>query len=124
MGVEIIALAKDGFEVTASLRHASRWQIEPNQTDLVIEFSSPKGLKRALKWCVEHKKPLVSGTTGISASDYKAIKDAARKIPILHSANMSLGIAVMTAMLEKFRALDGWDFQIDEVHHSQKKDRP
>jgi 4-hydroxy-tetrahydrodipicolinate reductase len=125
MGSEIVALAaKSGFEVTASLERGKKWKADAKAVDVVVEFSSPEGLQDAIKWCVEHKKPLVSGTTGITDADRKAVKDAAKKIPILQSANMSLGIAVMSAMLEQFGALEDWDFQIDEVHHSQKKDRP
>ncbi|MBX3020519.1 MAG: 4-hydroxy-tetrahydrodipicolinate reductase [Bdellovibrionales bacterium] len=125
MGSEIMALAGDaGFEVTAKLDKAKSWGVKAREVDIVVDFSLPAGFDQALNWCVENRKPFVSGTTGLSDKQRKQLKQAAKHIPILYSANMSVGIAVLSAMLEQFRALEDWDFHIDEVHHNQKKDRP
>lgn len=125
MGQEIVALAPEqGFHVTAGLDKAKTWSVKPADVDLVIDFSLPAGFQQAVPWCVKNKKPLVSGTTGLSEKDQKLLKDASKSIPVLYSANMSLGIAALSAALEAFRMLEDWDFQVDEVHHNQKKDRP
>ena len=94
--------------------------------DMVVDFSTPPGLRAALKWCVENHRPLVSGTTGLSPQDSSKLTQAGNKIAVLHSANMSLGIAALTSMLNALGApgFEEWDFQIDEIHHKQKKDRP
>lgn len=92
--------------------------------DVVIEFSSPQGLRATLKWCVKHKIPLVSGTTGLTSLDRSKLKAAAKKIPLLYSANMSLGIAVVSAMLQQFARVPDWKFQMEEIHHIKKKDKP
>jgi 4-hydroxy-tetrahydrodipicolinate reductase len=124
MGQEILALITEdkGFQIVTKV--SSKEDKFKGPVDVVVDFSTPKGLDRALSWCVENGSSLVSGTTGLSAADQRKIKKAARSIPILYSGNMSLGIAVMTGMLEKFRAIEDWDFQIEEAHHSQKKDKP
>lgn len=125
MGKQIQLLAEaSGFQIVAEFNQDEKWRTQPEIVDVVVEFSSAKGLKHALKWCLLHKKPLVSGTTGLKGSELAELRAAAKKIPILHSANMSLGVAVMAKMLEQFQALGDWDFQVDEVHHNQKKDRP
>lgn len=124
MGAEILALAGQDsvFKPVAIPRN---WSIKPEEIDVVIEFSSPEGLSSTLKWCVKNRKALVSGTTGIGGTaSERQLKSAALKIPVLYSANMSLGIAVLSSMLERFQVLKDWDFQINEVHHNQKKDRP
>lgn len=121
--LELVEAAKD-LEIAARIETAKDWTVNPKDVDLVVDFSSPKGLRIALAWCLRHRKPLVSGTTGLGPRQRQELKAAAKKIAVLHSANMSLGIAVLSSMLESFRALRSWDFQIDEVHHKRKKDAP
>lgn len=126
MGAEVIELASaaPGFQVVAELDIGSRWMVKPSEIDVVIDFSQPKGTRDALKWCARNGRPLVSGTTGLGRGDVLLLRRTASRIPILYSGNMSLGVAVMSAMIGKFSAVRDWDFQISEVHHSQKKDRP
>lgn len=124
MGQEILSLARDdkSFSVVAEVSDKG-WKVK-SPVDVVIDFSTPKGLRAAIDWCLENKTSLVSGTTGLTPADRKQLEKAAKSIPVLYSGNMSLGIAVMSAMMEKFRAVEDWDFQIEEAHHNQKKDKP
>ncbi len=126
MGIEIQKLAAAaGLELVGEVNALSDWKKAGGQrTDVVIDFSSPTGLVAAAEWCVKNSKPLVSGSTGLSAKEWKSVQSAAAKIPLLYSANMSLGVAVAVAMVESFKAIADWDFQIEEAHHSQKKDKP
>ena len=121
MGHEVQALARPA----AKLESSSDWKaLKPASVDIVIDFSTPEGLREALDWCVKNQKPLVSGTTGITDKDRAALKKAAQKIPVLYSGNMSLGIAALMKLLETLGSLKDWDFQVEEAHHAQKKDRP
>ena len=53
------------------------------------------------------------------------MKKAAATIPVLWSANFSLGIAVLARLSrEAARALAAWDCEIAEAHHRNKKDAP
>ncbi|MBC7371076.1 MAG: 4-hydroxy-tetrahydrodipicolinate reductase [Bdellovibrionaceae bacterium] len=97
---------------------------EASDVDLWIDFSGPELLTKLLAVAVRSKTPVVSGTTGISAVQVKALKKAAQKIPVLWASNMSLGVAVVTEALEVFSRIRQFDFQIEEFHHSKKKDRP
>jgi 4-hydroxy-tetrahydrodipicolinate reductase len=92
--------------------------------DVVIDFSSKENFKKVVQFCAENKLPLVSGTTGVDAKDLKTLKIAGKKIPVLWSPNMSLGVAVLTSALSALAAISDFDFQIEEFHHNKKKDNP
>ena len=125
MGVEIQSLAREcGCEVVANVGRSGWGKVKPATCDVVVDFSTPEGLIEAIQWSVKNKKPLVSGSTGLAKKELGALTDAGKKIPLLYSGNMSMGIAVLSAMLKSLSAIDDWDFQIEEVHHNKKKDKP
>ena len=76
--------------------------------------------------CVDNKKPLIIGTTGISEDHLDTIKKASKKIPILLAANMSIGInnlkESITIFLNKLE--EKMHCIIEETHHVQKIDKP
>lgn len=94
--------------------------------DVLIDFSHPDGLPHLLVYAQSAHMPLVLCTTGYNDSEQKTIADAARQIPILRSANMSLGISVLQQLATMAaQALgDGFDVEIVEKHHRQKADSP
>lgn len=80
-----------------------------------------------LSYSVKRKLPLVLCTTGLSEDQEAAVEAAARKIAILKSANMSLGINLLLDLLgkaAKVLAPAGFDMEIVEKHHNQKVDAP
>jgi 4-hydroxy-tetrahydrodipicolinate reductase len=92
---------------------------------VLIDFSSAEGFDRALALCVERGMALVSGTTGLSAAQWAALDVAAARIAVLHAANFSLGISLLTRLLrEAAVALPDWDIEIIEAHHARKEDAP
>ncbi len=93
--------------------------------DVAIDFSQPEGFDAILGLCVSRGKPLVSGTTGLAASQLKALDDAATRIATLWASNFSLGVAVLHDLVERAaRVLPGWDCDIIETHHTRKVDAP
>ncbi|NUR23064.1 4-hydroxy-tetrahydrodipicolinate reductase [Frateuria sp.] len=93
--------------------------------DVVIDFSGPGGLTSALAHCQAHGIALVSGTTGIDAALKACISDAAKRIPLMHASNFSLGVAVLARLLRQAAAaLPDWDLEIIEAHHGRKLDAP
>jgi 4-hydroxy-tetrahydrodipicolinate reductase len=112
------------FELAACVNGSGQWRDAP-ELDVVIDFSTPAGFDAALGHCRKHRIPFVSGTTGLDAAQGTAIDEAAREIPVLHAANFSLGIAVLTRALRgAAAALPGWDLDILEAHHARKVDAP
>lgn len=93
--------------------------------DVAIDFSLPEGFDAILALCVERGAALVSGTTGLSDAQRIALQTASQRIPVLWAANFSLGVAVLSELVERAAtALPGWDCDILEAHHAQKKDAP
>jgi 4-hydroxy-tetrahydrodipicolinate reductase len=111
-------------ELSTSIRYSHDWQLACN-ADVVVDFSGPEGLVSALTHCLEHGIALVTGTTGIDASLQKQVAQASARIAVLHAANFSLGVAVLTRLLrDAAAALPDWDLEIIESHHSRKEDAP
>ena len=93
--------------------------------DVAVDFSLPDGFGRILQACVERGAALVTGTTGLSTEQAAALDEAARRIPVLATANFSLGVAVLSELVERAAAsLADWDCDILESHHVHKKDAP
>ncbi|KAF1711673.1 4-hydroxy-tetrahydrodipicolinate reductase [Pseudoxanthomonas sacheonensis] len=93
--------------------------------DVAIDFSLPEGFDPVLDLCVVRGAALVSGTTGLSDAQRAALDEAAKSIPLVWASNFSLGVAVLTELVERAAAaLPGWDCDVVEAHHSQKKDAP
>ena len=94
--------------------------------DVLIDFSHPSCLLPMLEYCRAHHLPAVIATTGLSPEQVTAIHAAATAIPVFFSANMSIGIAMLTALAKKAAAVLGSDFDIEivEKHHNQKLDAP
>ncbi len=137
MGLEIIKLLQNHphfeayFAITREKNlkgyqhHSSQWSHSNcKNVDIWVDFSSPRLLEGLLNFATKHGQPVVSGVTGLKASDHKKISQAAKHIPVLWSSNMSLGVAVLKEALRSFALLQDFDFQIEEAHHRHKKDRP
>ena len=69
--------------------------------DVIIDFSNPSSLNDLLAYATSHKTPLVIATTGFSNEELNKIKESSKIIPILRSANMSLGINLMLDLIKK-----------------------
>jgi 4-hydroxy-tetrahydrodipicolinate reductase len=63
--------------------------------------------------------------TGYTDVEIQRIQEAARHIPVLRSANMSLGVNVLQELVAMAaRTLEGYDIEIVEKHHRMKVDSP
>ena len=112
------------FDLTARISSSEDWNRSP-KLDVVIDFSSPDGFDAALAHCATHRVAFVSGTTGLGEKQCGAMGEAANTIPVLHAANFSLGIAVLSRVLRDAAAsLPEWDLEILEAHHARKADAP
>ncbi len=94
--------------------------------DAVIDFTVPAATRATLSACVNAQTAIVIGTTGLGASDHRAIDQAAKTIPVLQSPNMSLGVNLMFALAGQMAKLlgDDYDIEITEAHHRYKRDAP
>lgn len=94
--------------------------------DVIIDFSLPAALDSILSYAVDKKIPIVIATTGLSQEQSEHINSASETIPVFHTANMSLGVNLISQLAQKAAAVLGnkFDIEIIEMHHNQKIDSP
>ena len=95
--------------------------------DVVIDFSNAKAVDGVLDYCVDKQVPVVLCTTGLSDEQLAKVEECYKKVAVLKSANMSLGINTLMALLKKAAqvfAPAGFDMEIVEKHHNLKLDAP
>jgi len=94
--------------------------------DAVIDFSAPAASVGHAKIAAATGKALVIGTTGLDATQEGALKQAARKAPILWAPNMSVGVNLLLKLAREAAAQLGPDYDIEilEMHHRHKVDAP
>ncbi|MFN7093825.1 MAG: 4-hydroxy-tetrahydrodipicolinate reductase [Burkholderiales bacterium] len=96
-----------------------------NNVEVVIDFSSPKTSLEVVAACLNHKIPLVIGTTGFTQEEYQIIEAASQQIPVLVSPNMSLSVNVLFKLASLVATkLPDFEAEIIEAHHRHKKDAP
>lgn len=99
--------------------------IDLDKFDIVVDFTSPEYSINNVEDCLKLNKPIVIGTTGFNNEQLDKIKAASKRIPILLSSNMSIGINLVYKLLNIAAAhLNNWDITISETHHLEKKDSP
>ena len=100
--------------------------IAKSGAQVMIDFSAPAALAAAAVTCAGAGIAIVSGTTGLDAPALDALDAAARKCAVLWEPNMSVGVHVLAALVEKaMKALGpSFDVEVMEVHHRAKVDAP
>jgi 4-hydroxy-tetrahydrodipicolinate reductase len=94
--------------------------------EVVIDFSSPEATLEHLRLVTQHRRAMVIGTTGFSASELDELKSLARQVPCVFSPNMSVGVNLIYKVIgEMAKTLgDDYDIEVIEAHHRLKKDAP
>lgn len=97
-----------------------------SKADAVIDFSAPENAVALAALAGQHKKILVSGTTGLTAAQRDALVRAGEQARVIWSANMSVGVNLLAAMVEHTAKILGpeTDIEILEMHHRHKVDAP
>ena len=97
------------------------------EADAIIDFCVTAAIDGLLDYCVKKQVPCVLCTTGLSEAQLAKVQESAKKVAILKSANMSLGINMLLKLLKeatKVLAPAGFDIEIVEKHHNLKVDAP
>lgn len=94
--------------------------------DVIIDFSHPSALSGVLNYALKTKTPAVIATTGLSEEQINSLHLASSQIPIFFSANMSLGVSLISELVKKAASVlgDNFDIEIVEAHHNRKIDAP
>jgi 4-hydroxy-tetrahydrodipicolinate reductase len=142
MGQRITALAREDkdFQFQCFLENPNHPQISQKVegiaiasnpdalkgSDVLIEFTIPEATMTHLEACVRNNVKMVIGTTGLTPEQKAKIEVAAKKIPIVFSSNMSIGVNIvfkLAQMLAK-AAPQSYAVKMVEAHHIHKKDAP
>jgi 4-hydroxy-tetrahydrodipicolinate reductase len=96
------------------------------RADGVLDFSAPAASVLYAGYAAQARIVHVIGTTGCTAEDDARIAAAARHATIVKSGNMSLGVNLLAALVEKAaQALPAeFDIEVLEMHHRHKVDAP
>jgi len=106
----------------------ARWarsldELSDTEITHVVDFSLPQAIPALSIWCAAHKVALVTGTTGLDASQSAELERAATVTGVVQASNFSIG-AVLS---ERFSAVAAPFFprvEIIELHHDKKVDAP
>ena len=95
------------------------------EADVIIDFSNHVLTGELCEYAIKRKIPVVIATTGQDKEEKAVMAEAAKNIPVFHSANMSLGIAVLANLAKKAAEMfPEADIEIIEKHHNRKLDAP
>ncbi|MBR5308993.1 MAG: 4-hydroxy-tetrahydrodipicolinate reductase [Clostridia bacterium] len=95
------------------------------EADVIIDFSNHVLTKEVCDYATDRRIPVVIATTGQDADERAIMAQCAEKVPVFHSANMSLGIAVLASLARKAAEMfPDADIEIIEKHHNRKLDAP
>ena len=93
--------------------------------DCVIDFSNHKATQSVTSYCVKRNLPVLIASTGQTDEEMTLIREAAKKIPVFISPNMSVGVALVADIAERVaRVFGDCDIEMIEAHHNQKLDVP
>lgn len=129
--IEEIAVAK-GHEIvlTINIDNTADFTDEAiKNADVAIEFTGPETAFDNIMKCIENGVPVVSGSTGW-LDRLKEVEDAVkdRDGAFLYSSNYSIGVnlffEVNTYLARLMKDYPEYDVQMEEIHHTQKKDAP
>lgn len=120
-GIDIVDNRENGYPVFTDIDACDV------EADVIIDFAAAVAVDKLLDYAVNRQIPVVLCTTGLSPKQLTKVQEASKKIAILKSANMSLGINTLLKLLKDAAnvfAPAGYDIEIVEKHHNQKLDAP
>lgn len=118
---------KDGFELAGVIEPMEGQKPDDlDDVDVIIDFSNPANLQMLVDYCKANKCPAVIATTGFSDAQLADIDELAETVPVVFSANYSLGVNVMKRVIAEITPIleDAFDIEIIEKHHNKKLDSP
>ena len=120
-GIDIADNRDNGYPVFTDIKKCDV------AADVIVDFAAAAAVDALLDYSVEKQIPVVLCTTGLSDEQLARVKESSKKVAILKSANMSLGINTLRKLLKDAAnvfAPAGYDIEIVEKHHNQKVDAP
>ena len=120
-GIDIADQGKNSYPVFTDIDACQ------TEADAIIDFSSAKATDKLLEYSAARQIPVVLCSTGLSEEQLAKVEETSRKVAVLKSANMSLGINTLLKLVHdaaRVLAAAGFDMEIVEKHHRLKVDAP
>ena len=112
-------------DVTFTAPEYSKLDDFTGEADCVIDFSNHNATHELLAYCIKKNLPVLIASTGQTQEELNEIHEAAKKIPVFKSPNMSIGVALVADLAKRVTKLFGeCDIELIEAHHNQKLDVP
>ena len=139
MNIALLGYGKMGktIEKIATERgHTTVLKVDKNDTtydvsiaDVAIDFSIPSAAVNNITNCFNAGVPIVSGTTGwLNDYDQMISLCEKKKGGFIYASNYSLGVNLFFELNKKLAKMmnpvEGYDIQMEEIHHIQKLDAP
>ena len=114
---------REDVDIQSTFRNSDSLDAFFKDADVAIDFSRPEATIQLAK---ASPIPLLVGTTGLDDDTRTALQLAAKRIPVLVSANTSLGVAVLRHLAKEATRMLGpdYDISITDIHHKEKIDAP
>ena len=95
-------------------------------SNVLIDFTAPDATMFHAKECYNNNMAIVIGTTGLNDDQENELRFFSKKIPIVYSANFSIGVTLLSQLVSNATKKLGfdWDIEVLEMHHKQKVDSP
>ena len=124
--IEDVASARSDVRIVGRIDPLLPPWDEKEKPDAILDFSAPEGIAASAELAKRFGCALVVGTTGLSEQARALLDEAAGAVPVICSANYSLGIAVLKKAVTLTAKALGEDFDIEivEMHHGKKADAP
>lgn len=120
-GIDIVDNRDNGYPVFTDI-----WACDV-KADVIVDFAAAAAVDALLDYSGEKGIPVVLCTTGLTEEQIAKMKETSKKVAILKSANMSLGINTLIKLLKdaaRVFGTAGYDIEVVEQHHRLKVDAP
>lgn len=126
------AVVRDGSPLIGTPVDASRPSLRYTALSIapkphvVIDFSTPESLAATAKFAADNRAALVIGTTGLSSEHEAIMRASSAIVPVLHTPNTSVGVAIVARVIAELTRTLGPDYRASmvDIHHIHKKDAP
>lgn len=130
MGKTIEKIAKNRNHVISRVVDVTNpHMINDLNAEVAIEFTRPDAAVNNIKACIDQSIPVISGTTGW-LSEFENVTNYCEEKngTFFYASNFSLGVNLFFKLNERLAemmdAMEGYDAEITEIHHTQKLDKP
>lgn len=120
-GIDVVDNRDNGYPVFTDINQCDV------KADVIIDFSSANGFEERMDYAVKTQTPIVECSTGMTKGQIDYMHETSKKVAVLKSANMSLGINLLMKLLKEAAQKlcgEGFDVEIVEKHHNKKLDAP